>query len=48
MNCGPDHSAVAGLNHTGIEDILLQSSYHGICISLNKSLSYMSIFQKVH
>ena len=48
MNCGPDCSAVAGLNHTGIEDILFQSLYHGVCISLNKSLSYVSISQKVH
>ena len=48
MNCGPNRSAVAGLNHTDIGDILFQSSYHGVCISLNKSLSNMTISQKDH
>ena len=48
MSCGPDRSAVAGLNHTDTGDILFQSSYHGVCIHLNKSLSYMAISQKDH
>ena len=46
MNCIPGHSAVVGLDHTGIEDILSQSSYHGVCISLNKSLLHVPISQK--
>ena len=48
MDCGPDYSAVVGLDHAGIEDILFQSSYHGVCTSLNKSLSRLPVALKDH